>query len=103
MRRWLLFLPKPLFEEADGHLAHGATVPRCLGFHFTVKVVGNLKGCFHEASLLYCRVKGKGEGFCKVRRLPFSRSLRKLNWTKTIWHWEKSQLTIDDFRLLILI
>ncbi len=63
MKGRLLFLSKPLFEEADGHLAHGATIPRRFGFHFTVEVIRNLKGYFRKASLLYCRVNSKGEAW----------------------------------------
>jgi hypothetical protein len=61
MRGRLLFLTKPLFEEADDDLAYGAAIPRRFGFHLTVEVVGNLEGCLHEASLLYCWLKNKEE------------------------------------------
>ena len=60
MRRLLFFLPQPLFEETNGNFAHGAAFPSRFDFHFTVEVIGNLKGSFHKASLLYCWVKCKG-------------------------------------------
>lgn len=50
----LLFLPKPLFEEADDHLAQAAAIPRRFGFHPAVEVVGNWEYRLHGASLLYC-------------------------------------------------
>jgi hypothetical protein len=63
MRRLLFFLPQPLFEETNGHFAHGAAFPSRFGFDFTVEIIGNLKGSFHKASLLYCWVRRKGEDF----------------------------------------
>lgn len=58
-RRGLIFLPQPLLEKIDGHLTHGAPLSRGLGFHLAVEFVRNLKGCLHEASLLYCWVMAK--------------------------------------------
>ena len=75
MRGGLFFLPEPLFEEADNHLAHGVAIPRRFGFHFAVQVVRNLKGCFHEASLLYCWVKSKREGWSSLHG-----ALRQIEW-----------------------
>jgi hypothetical protein len=69
----LLFLSKPWFEEADGHLAHGAAIPRRFGFHFTVEVIRNLKGRLPKTRLLYCRVKNKGEAILRHPDLPGKR------------------------------